>query len=168
MKGDYLIGLQRATDYRPSCSRCSLCCSVSRWGRGIPHPVLDRGYPIQSWVGGGVAQPVLAWGYPNPVLVGGWGTPGYPPSWAGTWPQMGVPPCPDLGMGYPPSWPGMEYPPLHHKCGQTENITFPHLLDGGGNNLVVHYISPFWRVADTHWLSPTFAKRQLSDQYGYW
>ena len=59
---------------------------------------------------------------------------GYPPSESG----MGYPLCLDLGQGTPPSRPGMGYPPPPHMCEQTENITFPHPSDAGGNkeNLV--------------------------------
>ena len=112
--------------------------SPDRWGRG---------YPIQSWMGGypislddgGVPHPVLTMGGGTPSSLG-WGTfsppprqqDGVPP--AQTW--DGIPPHLDLGMGYPLplSGPGMRLPPpLPRKCGQTENITFPHHSDAGGN-----------------------------------
>ena len=80
--------------------------------KGVPHPVLDRGYSIQSWMGGGTPSSP---GYPHPgphlVLDGGtpsslgWGTPSSPGQ--GVSPSSldgGVPqgiPCPDLGWGYP-------------------------------------------------------------------
>ena len=121
------------------------------WG-GVPHPVLagggypipgsGGGYPIQSWPGG---YPIQSWleGVPHPVLARE-----YPPSRPGmgyppvSW--MGYPPHPrDLGwgnppiswMGYPPPGPGMGYPPPVEVWTdkQTENSTFPHPLDAGGN-----------------------------------
>ena len=53
---------------------------------------------------------------------------------------------PNLGRGYPLSWPGKGVPPPHqpdwgtpppNKCGQTENITFPHPSDAGGNKILL-------------------------------
>ena len=65
--------------------------------------------------GGGVPHPVLGREYPglHPHRDLGWDTP-----------------CPDLGIR-------MGVPPSPRKCGQTENITFPHPSDAGGNK--VHY-----------------------------
>ena len=96
----------------------------SSLGWGLPHPVLDQGSTPSSLgsEGGGVLHPILSW------------------SW------MGNPPCPDLGWGTstshldpghgtpPSSRPGIRYPPHPRKCGQTENITFRHPSDAGGNN----------------------------------
>ena len=106
-------------------------------GGGVPHPLLDGGYPIKSWMGGGYPiqswmggrYPIQSWMGGTPSCLGcGGGHPiqswtgsypiqswmGYPPSaeWATsiqTW--DGVPPCPDLGWGTPPSRPGMGYFP---------------------------------------------------------
>ena len=104
--------------HRPPCSKCSLCWSVSWWGRkggvpiqswmGVPHPVFDRGIPsslgqggTQSSLGQGVpGLPPISWmGYHQPGpgmgylhLDLGWGT---PISW------MGNTPCLDLGWGTP-------------------------------------------------------------------
>ena len=112
------------------------------WGVGATQFSLGGGYPIQSWMG---AYP--NWGVPHPVLTGvplSW-------SWMGTPPpisRMGYP-LSRPRMGYPPSRPGMGYTPPTpgwgtpcpdlgwgtppHMCGQTENITFPHPSDAGGN-----------------------------------
>ena len=83
---------------------------IQSWMGGVPHPVLDRGCPIQSWMGG-VPHPVLDRGYPiwrvpqsTPVLI------------------MSPDPCPcqqdgvplphlDLGWDAPPSRPGIKYSP---------------------------------------------------------
>ena len=103
------------------------------WG-GVPHPVLVvvGGYPIQSWWWGGTLgpphHPDLAGGTPHhPDL--GWGTP-HTQTWDGVPPPPSSPGVP----AHPPNRPGMGYPPPPHKCGQTENITFPHPSDAGGNN----------------------------------
>ena len=64
------------------------------------------------------------------ALSNGWG--GYPiQTWDGV-------PLPIPGTGYPPPRPGMGYPHPDlpsRKCEQTENITFPHPSDAGGNNV---------------------------------
>ena len=77
----------------------------------VPHPVLNGGYPIQSWMRG---SPIQAWvgGYLRvPPSVPGMGVPPsireyYTPPF---WPGMGYLPCPDLGKGYPPilTWDGI-------------------------------------------------------------
>ena len=99
--------------------------SSCKWGGGVP--------PSQSWTGGipsslglGAPHPVprippsAGWGTTHPDLE--WGT----PSGLGT----GYPtPHLDLGRG-PLSVSRMGYPP---PSGQTENITFPHTRDAGGN-----------------------------------
>ena len=87
---------------------------VSPWSqvlRGVPHPVLDGGYPgnpppSQVWTGG---YPMQSW------------TRGYPiKSWTGGYP--GIPsPHLDLRWGTPP-----------RKCGKTENNTFRHPSDASG------------------------------------
>ena len=128
------------------------------WGGGYPgYPPPSRpdwgGYPrypptIQTWLG-----------YPPPL---GWGTPlprpgmGYPPHHLDLfgvppYPDLvGVPlPTPDLRWGiphprpeiwHPPStiqtWTGY-LPPSPRKCEQTENITFPHPSDAGGNEAII-------------------------------
>ena len=117
---------------------------------GVPHPFLTEGwgYSIQSWVegyGNWVAPcPDLGWGIPRPDLGMRYPSPDL---------RWSAPPHPDLrigyplsrpGMGYPPSWPGngvasplsagQGYPHPPRKYEQTENITFPHPSDAGGNN----------------------------------
>ena len=90
-----------------------------------------RGYPIQSWSGGtpsshgggGVSDPVLAGGYPS--------TPHHPD-------LAGAAPHPDLA-GVPLHHPDLaRVPPYHPDLAgvpkQTENSTFPHPSDAGGNN----------------------------------
>ena len=109
------------------------------WGTPLPYPDLRWGTPtpdmgwvtpptiIQTWPG---SPPDLRWGTPTPDM--GWVTPphhhpdlaGVPPR-----PEMGYPPTSDLRWGNPP---------LPHKCEQTENITFPHPSDAGGNNIRLH------------------------------
>ena len=105
-------------------SKCSLCW----WGEGgVPHPVMNGRYPIQSWTGGvpqdtPLSQVWLGGGTPSslglhPFCWWG-GYPGIPPSWSwmGYLPppisRMGYPSCLDLGRGTPPtpSGPGMGYP----------------------------------------------------------
>ena len=125
---------------------------------GYPNQSWMRGYPRYP----PILILDLAGGYPGyPLLDLGWGTPlqiwdgvpphprldGVPP--VQTWDE--VPPHQRLD-GYPPSRPGMGYlpsrdkmgypPPVQtwdgvppsHRCEQTENITFPHPLDAGGND----------------------------------
>ena len=122
--------------------------TIKTWDGVIPHPDL----------GWGTSQPDLRWGTPHLDLVWGtphpdlrWGTPSTqtwdvaPPTQ--TW---DVAPPPRPGMGYPPTqtWdgvpprPGMGYPlptdlgwGTPYKCGQTENITFSHPSDAGGNDM---------------------------------
>ena len=88
-------------------SKCSLC-----WlGGVVPHPVLDGGYPIQSWRWG--STPIQSWrGVPN--SADGEGYPGVPQSqvWTGGtpfWSWMGYP-HPISRIGCPPSGPEMGYP----------------------------------------------------------
>ena len=89
-------------------------------------PLGQGGYP--TWPGG---MPTLAGGYLPwwgiPTLARGLGVPtlarGYP-TFAGG--------LPTLARGVP-SWLGWHTPPSP-RCEQTENITFPHPLDVGGNN----------------------------------
>ena len=123
-----------------------------RWG-GIQSS-LGWGYPIQSWMGGTPIM-ILDWVLPcqqdgvPPSSKTGWGYPiqdwdWVPPSAGGDTPPSGP------GMGYPLSagwgtswtWDGVPflsgpetgYPPTpSRKGGQTENITFPHPSDAGGN-----------------------------------
>ena len=118
----------------------------SGWGGGDTPGLDGGGYPIQ-----GLDRPKPGWGVPQvPPTIQTWlgGYPGYlpPPR-----PGMGYPlpsrpgrdtptqnwdgVLPRPGMGYPPPThrPGTGYPPPH-KCGQTENITFPHPSDEGGKN----------------------------------
>ena len=124
-----------------------------------PIQTWDGVLPVWTWDGVPPSRPGMAY-CPHPDM--GWGTPlhqqdGAPPGQ--TW--DGVPPCPDLGWGTHPcpdmGWgtilsAGWGTPPhldlqwvpptpiqtwdgVHpHKCGQTENITFPQGLDVGGNN----------------------------------
>ena len=117
------------------CSKCSLCSSVQWEGRdGVPPrhgvPPGHRVPPGMGYSLHGVPPemgypPDLRWGTPTSDLR--WGTP--PPR-----PEMGYPPYLRLEMGYPPTshlrW-GNPTPP--RKCEQTENITFPHPSDAGGN-----------------------------------
>ena len=95
---------------------------------GVPHP-RSRGVPCPRSGGGG--NPSQVWGVPCPM--------GYPPARPGmgyppvqTW--DGVPPGPDLGWGTPLPRPEMGYPPPQVWADkQTENSTFPHPSDAGGN-----------------------------------
>ena len=102
------------------------------------------GYPIQSWWGGDH-------GYPPPSRPGQGGTPHHPDLAGVPSPHhqdlAGVPPTIKTWLGYPPTiqtWPG--YPPHHPDLAgvppspvkvwtdkQTENSTFPHPSDAGGN-----------------------------------
>ena len=70
-----------------------------------PNSVLPWRYPPLQTLDG-VPHPDLGWGYP----------------------QL------DLGWGYLPVQIVMGVP-LPRKCGQTENITFPHPSDAGGKNV---------------------------------
>ena len=111
--------------YRPPCSKYSLCCPnlVPPPARVPPQP----GYPPAR-------VPPLA---RVPPSQGTPPWPGYPPG-QGT-PPAGPgrvqPPPPDCPMAF---WEmlqsimGYGYPPP--RCEQTENITFPHPSDAGGNN----------------------------------
>ena len=99
--------------------------SPCRW---VPHPFLARGYPRIPPL-----HPDLGWATPHqldgvpPCLDLGWGTPhqldGYPPAW--TW--DGVTPSVQTWDGVPP--PSVE----EWTDKQTENSTFPHPSDAGGN-----------------------------------
>ena len=140
--------------YRPPRS-CSL--PISWWG-GPPQSTPEGG--------GGVT--------PSSLLIGG-GTPGYP--------HWGLPsPHPDLGRGYPSSWPGKGYSlvltwegvlpsswpgngvPSHRPDGvplvevwtdkQTENNTFPHPSEAGGNKKlsVISNPIPKWAQKRHHHL----------------
>ena len=99
-----------------------------------PGPDLGQGTPlIQIW--DGVPPPIQTWDEVPPCPDLGWGTP---------CPDLGwfTPPHPDLGRGTPRldlGW-GTPPPPCG-KCGQTENITFPHPSDAGGKDdiLVISY-----------------------------
>ena len=111
-------------------------------GPGVPH-LRSGGVPI-SGPEGGVLH-LRSGGYleypPHHLdLAGvpplGWGTPpakpgmGYPPARPG----MGYPPYPDLRWGRPP-------PPVEVWTDtQSENITFPHPSDAGGNKRRVEAI----------------------------
>ena len=107
------------------------------WGRRVPHPRSGYG-------GRGTPFPGLDGGYPLPRS--GWrDTPflgqGTPPSRPG----RGTPP--PLGrMGYPPVG-GMGVPPpqlVEMWTGtQSENTTFPHPSDAGGNNIPIQYENNF-------------------------
>ena len=91
----------------------------SSLGQGVPHPVLDGGYPIQSWTGGTPSSP--GWGVPQyPHADLGWeyliSRMGYPPvqSWDGISPIQawdGVPPVSRWGT---PTWDGVT---PHHQDG---------------------------------------------------
>ena len=61
--------------YRQPRSKCSLCCSVSWLGWGVPHPVLTGGLP----------HPVATGGYPMQSQRGG-GVPSSSPDWGGEYP----------------------------------------------------------------------------------
>ena len=97
--------------YHPPHSKCSLC-----WGGG--------GYPIQSW--GEVPHPDLPRGnlagVPPPHHQDLAGVPSHHLDLAGV-----IPPTISTWLGYPP-------PPVKVWTDkQTENSTFPHLSDAGGN-----------------------------------
>ena len=105
------------------------------WGGGGTPSSHGGGYAIQSWWGGMPSSHDGGEGTPS-SHGGGRGTPsshgvrGGTPSlvWVGGYPMQswwgrGIPLPPRPEMGYPP-------PP---QCGQTENITFPHPSDAGGN-----------------------------------
>ena len=102
--------------------------SIPGWGgtTGTPH------YPtIQTWLGDTLGTPptIQTWDKVPPTIQtwsgGTLGTSNHPDlGW-------GTPSHPDLRWGTPQPRPGMGYPPC--KCGQTENITFPHPSDAGGN-----------------------------------
>ena len=102
------------------------------------------GEGIQSWLGGTPSNP--DWGEGTPSSLG-WGD--SPSS-----PDQGVPPSPDLGCGNPPlcpdlgwgtphaagwstpihTWDGVTPPPVEVWTDKrTENSTFPHPSDAGGN-----------------------------------
>ena len=122
-----------------------MCCPVPGgypgWAplAGVPHhPDLAGGGAVPGWAPPGWATP------PHPDLAEG-GT-------LGRFPLAGVPPHPDLAggtlgghlpgwgtpqsdlAGVPPVWTWPGYPPPH-RCGQTENITFPHPSDAVGNKI---------------------------------
>ena len=108
----------------------------SRPGLGTPPGMEYTPLPSRP---GWDTPPDLGWGTPahHSDLAGvphtpgilRWGTPLHHPDLAG------VPPTPDLrwGTSPPPSRTGQGTPPFR-KCEQTENITFPHPSDAGGNN----------------------------------
>ena len=100
----------------------------SRPGRGVPHPDLVRGYPIQTWSGEGVLRVAPTPSRPGQGDTSGiplpsrpdWGVPRVSPTiqtWSGEYPRYLLhhpdltwgTPHPDLGWGTP--WPEMEYPP---------------------------------------------------------
>ena len=110
----------------------------------IPSPGWQSNLPYQ--------KPVLEWKYFNnkKVLHEPWGTPPPVRTYDGVpRPEMGYLPILDLRLGYPlpPSWPGMGLtspcwqdgvppPPVDMWTDtQSENITFPHPSDAGGNNV---------------------------------
>ena len=117
---------KRYTARRVASARYAALSNGGGGGEGLPHPLLDRGYPIQSWLGGG-EYPIQSWleGV-TPLSRPGMG---YPP--IQTW--DGVPLCPDLGWGtlpgqldgIPPiqTWDGVP-PPSQEGWGN------PHQLDG--------------------------------------
>ena len=96
--------------------------------RGVPPSNPNGGYPevlppIMTWEGG-TPCPDLEW-VPPPVLTWKGGTPHPHPDLG-----RGYCCCSDMGGGYPPPKSGGWGIP--RKCGQTENITFPHPSDAGG------------------------------------
>ena len=107
---------------------------------GVPHPRSRGGTPSQVWgylgyppssrPGWGTPTLDLRWGTPSPYLR--WGTP------LPSRPGWGTPP-PVLARVPPYLRPEMGYPPPPRKCEQTENITFPHPSDAGGNNISTEY-----------------------------
>ena len=111
---------------------------------GVPH-ISRMGYPpVKTW--DRVPPPHQHDGVP-PILILDGGTP-YPDlGWGTPHQQDGVPPLSRPGMGYTPVINRMGYPPPHpdlrwgtlppppRKCGQTENITFPHPSDAGGKKV---------------------------------
>ena len=132
----------------------------SSLGRRVPHSVLDRGYPIQSWLG-----------VPHPVLDGG--TPssygGYPiQSWTGGYPiqssgspilnldgvplgqQDGVSSHPDLGWGTPTTSAGWSNPPLSRP-----GIWYPH-PDLRQDTHIAPPPPPKWWTKWKHYLPSSF------------
>ena len=108
------------------------------WGRGYPSsPGGGGGTPptIQTWSWGGVPSTIQTWDGVPPTIQTWDGVPprpgmGYSPTQ--TW--DGVPPPPRPGTGYSPPRPGMGYPSVKVWTDkQTENSTFPHPSDTGGN-----------------------------------
>ena len=102
--------------------------------KGVPHP-RSRGYPSQVW--GGTPSQVGGTPLPGPggtpsKVRGGTHTRsgGYPSQVRGTHPRSGGYPIQVRGVPTPP--------PPPRKCEQTENITFPHPSDAGGNKLTQH------------------------------
>ena len=95
---------------------------LSNWGG--PHPVLAGGTQSSPGRGCGTQYSPAQGGTPSSP---GWG---YPPFRPG----MGYP-CPHLGWGTPHSDLGWGPPPPVKVWTdtQSENITFPHLSDAGGN-----------------------------------
>ena len=92
------------------------CCVNAR---DLPTAAYQVLHVLSCPGGGGGGLPLLGgWGYPHPDLAGvpspQWTWPGYPPS------DLATVPLSDLA-GVPPS-----------RCGQTENITFPHPSDAVG------------------------------------
>ena len=96
--------------HRPRHIKYSTCCPVPGGGGtpcrgwvfppwGVPNPALDRGTPIQPWMGG--THPWLGGGTLGYPLSGpGWGTPhselvSVPPS------RLDLAPCPKLDWGTP-------------------------------------------------------------------
>ena len=102
-----------------------------RWGT----PAL-LGYPQPGSMGGTQGGLPPAGVPPQPGLTGGyprWSTPrqGYPQLMGG-YPRWGTPLA---GPGWGTPHLDLAGVPSPHRCGQTENTTFPHLSDAVGNNL---------------------------------
>ena len=134
--------------YRPPRSKYTLCCCS--WGvpPSWPGTWIEGGFPPILLTRGGVSHPV--------------DSRGNPPSW----PEMGVPPCPDLWwgnslsspeMGVPHVLTGQGTPPPRHHPGvnwQTENSTFPHPSDAGGNyenaRLWMYILISCHKILDPH------------------
>ena len=121
---------------------CSVLLMFNSYNYGFPLGCALGCDPVLDWGGGRYPNPVLDRGYPFPGL-GGAGTPS---CWWGGTPGMGHTLHLDLGRGYPPTWtweegtprpppgPGKGVPPIEVWTDtQSENITFPHPSDAGGN-----------------------------------
>ena len=135
----FFLVLQRERKRHTDRCLSSTPCAVLTWpgkgisstpGRGIP--------PVLNWLVGGGGAGYTKLEYPHSDLAE-MGSPH--PDLAGWGPQLGHP-HPDLAgwggvVGVPPRWDpshlDLAWVPPPPRCGQTENITFPHPSDAVGN-----------------------------------